>query len=211
MADIKAYRPKQSSLSQGQVLHRPYSYGEARLIVREMAEQLAMELAGKGQLASLFTLWVGYDAASLEGDLRYDGELYVNHYGRLVPAPTGGSVRAKLPTDDANELIGLMTDLFESTADELLLFRHINLCAGDLRPRDAAHPVTEQLDLFTDWEAAEARRQEEEAARQKNRALQQSILALRGKMGRNAVVRGMNLEEAGTAMERNGQVGGHKA
>ena len=73
MADIKAYRPRQSSISQGQVLHRPYTYDEARLIVREMAEQLAMQLAERKQLSCLFTLWVGYDAASLEGDLRYTG------------------------------------------------------------------------------------------------------------------------------------------
>ena len=89
-----------------------------------------------------------------------------------MPAPAGGSIRSKLPTDNANEVISLMTRIFESTADDMLLFRHINLSAAELRSRDDAHPVTEQLDLFTDWEAAEEERRRQEEARARERRLQ---------------------------------------
>ena len=159
----------------------------------------------------MLSLWVGYDPASLEGDIRYEGEVAVNYYGHLVPVPTGGSCRQKPATDSPKLIIQLMTAIFDDTADELLLYRHLNLCAGELLDRDTAMPETEQLDLFTDWESVERERAEQAQTQQRERNLQQSILSLQDRFGRNAVFRAMNLDEAGTAIERNGQVGGHKA
>lgn len=210
MADIKAYRPKAQSISQGQVLTRPYTWQEARLIVSEMAEQLAMELSRRGKQSALFTLWVCYDPASLEQDLRYEGEIVLDHYGRLCPAPVGGSCREKRPTASAAAIIPLMTGLYDQCADDMLLVRRLNLSAAELRDMGAADGMGEQLDMFTDYEQAEKERQTREQEEGRQMALQQSILALQERFGRATVFRAQDLTEAATTLTRSRQVGGHK-
>lgn len=208
MADIKAYRPSASSLGSGQVLPRPYPFGKARLVLREMADALALSLVERGLAASQLALDVGYDAENLlflEADA---GEtVSTDRYGRAVPQHAHGSVRLERPTASARRIVAAATALFERVADPRLLVRRLNIAACQTGPAEAPAAAFEQLDLFTDYAAREA--EEKNLAREKK--VQETLLAIKKKYGNNAVVLGMSLEEGATARERNGQIGGHKA
>ncbi len=196
LADIKAYRSDSHSLSKGQVLPRPYPFAQARNVLREMADTLCMEMFIRDLTALRFSWWVSYDWKSLEYCPDYDGPLTVDFYGRLHPKHTGGTVSARQRTNNAPEIIARLLSSFDAAADRRLLFRRLGVCALDTEEDSGCL----QLDLFTDPEALE-----------KEKHLQRAMLEVRGKFGLNAVFKGNSLLEGANQLERNQQIGGHRA
>ena len=216
MADIKAYRPESHSLSSGQVLSRPYSFQEGRLIVREMTDLLVLDLVDKGLVTDQMALYVGYDSASLAtpaGQERYRGPVARDYYGKPVPKPAHSSINLSGPTASSRTIIEAVTALYERIVNPGLLVRRINVVANHVICEDLILTQTppEQLNLFTDYGALEKKQAAEQAAKMRERNMQRAMLEIRRKFGKNAILKGMNLEEAATARERNRQVGGHRA
>ena len=214
MEVIKQYRPSTSSLSSGQVLHCPYDFEKGRLIVREMTELLALDLVRKRVVTRQMVLDIGYDRESLAGERgkRYAGEAATDRYGRKIPRHAHGSGNIGRYTSSTHALMKAVLDLYDRVVDRELLIRRVNITACDLIPEDAVpedRPV--QLDMFTDYEAVERAEEALRSAEERERRLQQATLAIQDRFGKNAMLKGMNLMEGGTTMERNGQVGGHKA
>jgi DNA polymerase V len=210
IADIKAYKPESRSLSSGQVLTCPYSFEKGRLIVREMADLLALQLVEKRLVADQIVLTVGYDTAGIPQD--FSGEFTADRYGRKMPKSAHGSANLGRQTSSARLIMQAVTDIYERIVNRSLMVRRMYVVANNVVPENS---VTSdnfvQLDLFTDFEAAEKQREQEEAALEKEHNVQQAVLEIKRKYGKNAVLKGMNLEEGATTVERNGQVGGHKA
>ena len=213
MTDIKAYRPESRSLGSGQVLASPYSFEKARLVVREMGEALALSLLEQGLVARHVALQVGYDRENLTQRRGYAGPVCMDHYGRPVPKPAHGHAALERPTASARLLVQAVLEIFDGTVDPGLLVRRLNLAALQVQPEGEAESQEgyEQLDLFTDQAAAQRRREREAAALERERQAQQAVLDIRHKYGNNAILRGASLREGATAMERNRQIGGHKA
>ena len=196
MKDIKSYRSAGHSLSIGQVLPRPYRYQEARLVFQEMAEALCTDMFAKHLAARGFSWWVSYDYKSLEACPGYDGPLALDFYGRVHPRHSNGTVKLSAPTSSALKVVGPLLRQFDGKTDRRLLYRRLGVCANDVAEDGGAF----QLDLFTDYEALE-----------RDRKLQGAMLEVRKRYGANAVFRGMDLLEGATALERNRQIGGHRA
>ncbi len=215
--DCKSYTPEGKSLSQGQVLSRPYTAAEGRVVVQEMADQLAMDLVRKGFLTDQVTLSIAYDVENLKDPVRaaaYKGEIVGDFYGRSAPKPVHGSQNLGRHMASAARITGAVRQIFDRIADESLLMRRFNVTVCNLKTPEEAkaeESVPEQLDLFTDYEAKDRARAEETAALEKERRRQKALLHIRDKYGKNAVVLGLNLQEGATAIERNAQIGGHKA
>lgn len=216
MKEIKAYKPETSSLGSGQVLHCPYSFEKARLVIKEMADQLALELVDKRLVTDQLVLTVGYDMDNLtDPKLRalYRGPVTTDRYGRKVPKHAHGSTNLTRRNSSATWLIGAALELFDRIADKNLMIRRVSLTANHIVPENSAPEAQEfeQLDLFTDYRLLEEQRKEEDAFLEKEKKLQEALLAVKKKYGKNAILKGMNFEEGATARERNKQIGGHKA
>ena len=196
MQDIKHYRPSCHSLSSGQVLPRPYAYADARIVFLEMIDTLCADMVRKELLSSCFTWWVGYDYKSLEQCPDYDGPLVMDFFGRIHPKHSNGTIRLKEKTNIPRVIADAMTAQFDRICDHRLLFRRLNVCANDVSADDGIY----QLDFFTDH-----------AALAREKQIQLAMLRIREKHGQNAVFTGKNLFEGATALERNLQIGGHKA
>ncbi len=215
--DIKAYRPESNSISSGQVLQHPYNYEKTRLIVRVMSELLAFDLVGKGLVTDQLVLTIGYDIENLKDETikkAYAGDVTTDHYGRKVPKHAHGSINLPRQTASTRLMMEAVMELFERIMNPALLSRRINLTANHVIPEKDVKPVEEtfeQMDLFTDYGAREKKRQQEEAELAKEKKMQKAVLDIQKKFGKNAVLKGMNLQEGGTTIERNGQVGGHRA
>ena len=215
--DIKAYRPESNSISSGQVLQHPYNYEKTRLIVREMTELLALNLVDKGLVTDQLVLTIGYDIENLKDETikkAYAGDVTTDHYGRKVPKHAHGSINLPRQTASTRLMMEAVMELFERIMNPALLSRRINLTANHVIPEKDVKPVEEifeQMDLFTDYGAREKKRQQEEAELAKEKKMQKAVLDIQKKFGKNAVLKGMNLQEGGTTIERNGQVGGHRA
>ena len=214
IADIKAYKPEFNSIGSGQVLQEPYSFAKAKLVVCEMADQLALDLVDKGLVTKQLTLTVGYDRENLqdpERRKRYHGAVTRDPYGREIPRHAHGTVNLEMSTDSAKALIDAASSLFDRIVNQGLLIRRLNLTAVRVLPIGSvenAHSC-EQLDLFSNFgPAAEARRRQD-AALARERKIQAAMLDIKKKYGKNAILKGMNLEDGATARERNRQVGGH--
>lgn len=208
MEEIKSYRPQSSSISSGQVLSCPYEFEKARLIVREMTELLALDLVEKRLTTNQLVLTIGYDIISLkQPDIKYDGEITTDFYGRKVPKHAHGTAKLKSATSSSKIIVNAVMDLFDRVVDSNLFVKRICIAAGKVENSKNETDEYEQLDFFTDYEKKEA----EEKALKKERELQLAILRMERKYGKNAVIKGMNLLEGATAIERNAQVGGHKA
>ena len=215
IAHIKAYKPTTNSLGSGQVLHCAYTNEKARLISREMADQLVLDLVDKGLVTDSVVLTVGYDIENLtdpERRKQYRGEVVTDHYGRQIPKHAHGTVNLPRYNSSTNMIVEAVVQLFDRITDPNLLVRRINLVACHILPEHLAVQPADytQLDLFAD-PAADRRREEEEAELKRERRRQQAVLIIKKKYGKNAIIKGMNLEEGATAMDRNGQIGGHKA
>lgn len=214
--EIKKYRPSAKSLGSGQVLHCPYTNAKARLIVREMADLLALDLVEKHLVTDQLVLTVGYDVENLTDpgiSRKYNGPVTTDAYGRKVPQHSHGTVNLDRQTSSSRLIVEAMLGLFDRTADKQLLVRRVNIAANRVVREEVVRtpPAAEQLDLFTDYEAVERKQKAEQAALEREKKQQQAIIALRRKFGKNAVLRGMNFEEGATTKDRNEQVGGHKA
>ncbi len=214
IADIKAYKPASNSLSSGQVLQSPYSFEKGELIVKEMADLLALDLVAKRLKTRKIVLYVGYDVENLRDPARaaeYRGETVSDGYGRRLPKPATGSENLGGYTSSSKKILAAVSALYERIVDRGLLVRRMSVTADDVLPEDDIPPETpQQLDLFTDYAAESAAREEETAALERERRLQETALAVQEKFGKNALLKGMNLEEGATTVERNGQIGGHK-
>ena len=208
IAQIKAYRPENRSISSGQVLQCPYDWEKARLIVREMADQLAMDLVAKGLVTQKLTLTLGYDRESLEKpEIAYTGPLVKDRYCRMIPKSAHGTTNLSARCASQKQITQAILGLYDEIADKRLLQRRITLGADIYTKEEAAQKTTEQLDFFT--APVEKQAQAEELEREQARLL--AMLEIKKKFGKNAIFRGMNLEEGATARDRNGQIGGHKA
>ncbi len=197
MQEIKRYRPETKSICTGQVLHCPYGYEKARLIVREMADLLALDLVEKGLVTDQLVLTVGYDRENVSPG--YKGEVVTDHYGRQIPKHGHGTVNLDRKTSSGRLLTQAVVALFDRIADPKLTVRRINISANHLTPADFG-PV--QLNFFED---------QLEPLLEREHRRQQAVLGIKSRFGKNAIVKAMNLQEGATAMDRNRQIGGHKA
>lgn len=209
MEHIKSYKPQSNSLSSGQVLTCPYTYEKARLVIREMADDLALDLISKGLQTISITVTVGYDVENLLDPLRreaYSGPVTVDFYGRETPKHAHGSIRLPKPTASSKEILQAVTAVYERTVNPQLLIRRLTVGALIAQKAIEEQSYT-QLDLFTD----DRKKQAQEIKEGRERKRQQAVLEIKRKFGKNAILRGMDLEEGATARERHGQIGGHKA
>ncbi|MDL2293722.1 DNA methylase [Ruminococcaceae bacterium OttesenSCG-928-D13] len=216
MADIKAYKPESSSMGTGQVLQGPYTFAKARLIVREMTDLLVLDLVDKGLATNQLILTVGYDVESLrdpERRKKYKGAVNMDHYGRAVPKHAHGTANLEKYSSSTSRIMAAMSELYDRIVDKDLLVRRVYVVAGNVvsEARLSKEPAVEQLDLFTDQEAARAAQAEEEAALAREKKRQKAILAIQKKYGKNAILKGVNFEDGAMTIARNDQIGGHKA
>ena len=204
---VKSYKPITNSISSGQVLHRPYNYEETKLIVKEMAEGLSLDLVKKDLITSKLVLEIGYDVSNLTNSL-YNGEVKLDKYGRKVPEHSHGTINIDHKTSSTNIITDKFLELFEKIIDKNLLTRRITVIAQDVVNEDDYKNILvyEQMDMFIDYNALAKQRQKE----QKEKSLQKAVLDIKSKYGKNAILKGMNFVKGGTAIERNGQIGGHK-
>ena len=223
MEDIRNYKPSAHSVSSGQVLSTPYTAEKARLVVHEMTDLLVLDLVEKGLVTDQMVLTVGYDIENLtkeENARKYHGEVKKDYYGRMVPKHAHGSVNLSGYTSSGREIIEKMLELYDRIVDPSLTVRRMYVVANHVlpetdAPRDEDKGEGRQLDLFADFTSEgkkeQARKERERKERDKEKSIQKAVLDIQKKYGKNAMLKGMNLEEGATSMERNRQVGGHKA
>ena len=219
MQAIKQYRPETNSFSSGQVLQEPYTFKKARVVIKEMAEEMALNLVEKRLVTDQLVLTVGYDAESLtrpEIRCKYHGEITINHYGKPVPKHAHGTFNFKKPVSSSRLIMNGAAELFDRYVNPELLIRRLNLTTNHVKDEETLKSQSstanyEQLDLFTDYEALDKQKQREKARLEKERRMQEAQLKIKQRFGKNAILRGLNFEEGATAKERNKQIGGHKA
>ena len=215
ISDIKAYRPASRSISSGQVLMTPYDFEKARLILREMAEQLALELVDKALVTDLVELYIGYDRVSLADKAlarEYAADAESDRYGRRVPRSAHGSARLDRYSSSSKQITEAMLALYDRVVDPALSIRRITVAACELEDESFLGRESEkQFDLFGEMDGAGEESEAEKEARMSERKRQQVMLDIKKKYGKNAILKGTNLEKGATAMERNRQIGGHKA
>lgn len=211
---IKQYRPSTNSISSGQVLYCPYDFDKGRLIVREMTELLVLDLVRKRLVTKQIVLNIGYDRESLTGDRaqKYTGPVTMDHYGRKVPKHAHGTGNIDHYTSSTHTIMEAVLELYDRVVNRNLLIRRVNIAACNLISEDdVPEDKPMQLDMFTDYEAVDREKKAQQAAEEKERKLQRVTLAIQDRFGKNAMLKGMNLMEGGTTIDRNGQIGGHKA
>jgi len=196
MQDIKSYKSEGHSLSNGQVLPRPYKYQEAKLVFREMIEVLFIDMFTKNLVTQGCSWWVSYDYKSLEVCPSYDGPLSMDFYGRIHPKHSNGTVKLQTLTNNLQIAAAPLIRQFDEKTDHRLLYRRLGVCANDVKEDIGVF----QMNMFIDYDALE-----------KDRKLQGAMLEVRRKFGANAIFKGMNMLEGATTLERNQQIGGHKA
>ncbi|MBR6405453.1 MAG: DNA methylase [Lachnospiraceae bacterium] len=216
ISDIRTYKPENNSVSSGQVLQHPYAFEQAKLIVREMTDALSLDLAKKQLVANQIVLTVCYDILNLQDPDRkalYKGPVETDRYGRKVPKNAHGTENLGRYTCSTRLMMEAVTRLYERIADPALLIRRIYVVANHVYAKDMApqEKKYEQISLFTDVDEQEKERARENEALQKEKRIQDALLSIRDRYGKNAVLRGMNLQEGATMRDRNGQVGGHRA
>ena len=216
IAEIKAYKPETKSLSSGQVLHCPYDAEKAKLVIREMADLLSLDIVEKGLVTNQIVLTVGYDIDNLTDpkiSKLYHGEVTTDHYGRKIPKHAQGTENFKY-TSSTKRIVQAVSELYDRIVNPDLLIRRMNISVNNLINESAVESTTsatEQLSIFDDYEKIEQERAEEKAALEREKQMQTTIIDIKKKFGKNAILKGMNLEEGATAKDRNAQIGGHKA
>lgn len=216
MEVIKAYRPTTSSLCSGQVLQCPYDFEKTRLVVQEMVDLQVLDLVDKGLMTDQVVLTIGYDIENLTDPKRrkaYHGEVTIDRYGRAVPKHAHGTINLKGHTSSTIEITEKVMELYDRIVDPTLLVRRINMSVNHLEVESAVvqKEEYEQLDLFTDYAQKEEKDREERQMREREKNMQHAMIDIKKKYGKNAIIKGMNLQEGATACERNRQIGGHKA
>lgn len=216
IADVRAYKPASNSLSVGQVLHCPYDYEKARLIVKEMIDQHTLDLFAKGLVTDQIVMNVGYDVENLSDPKRcalYHGEVTTDHYGRKIPKHAHGTVNLPRKTSSSRMIMDATLALYDRIVDKNLLIRRIMIaaCKVDLETNVPDDEPARQLTLFEDPAEIPKKEQEEKEARSREKCIQKAIVEIKSRFGKNAILKGMNLQEGATAKDRNMQVGGHRA
>lgn len=215
MADIKSYKPETNSIVSGQVLKCPYMADRARIVVREMAEMMALDLVEKRLVTDQIVLTVGYDMENLSGSKMrdYKGEITTDRYGRKIPKHAHGTGNIGEHTSSSGMIVDAVLKLYDRIINKSFLIRRISLCANHVVDEGMIkkEPVFEQLDLFTDYAALKKEQEEKDVKLKRERKLQEAMLDIKKRYGKNAVLKGTSLVEGATAIERNNQIGGHKA
>jgi len=216
IADIKSYKPSTNSISTGQVLQRPYKFEEAGLIVREMADNLTLDLVAKKLVTDQLVLVIGYDIENLIDENRrmlYKGEIKTDFYGRSVPKHARGTANIGRQTASTKLIMQAATDVFERIVDRNLLIRRINITANHIASENTVKDISlpEQLTFFEDIEEKDRRLKKEKVELEREKRMQNAIVSIKHKYGKNAILKGMNFKEGATAKDRNRQIGGHKA
>ena len=212
MADIKAYKPEAKSIGSGQVLTAPYTCGKARMVAWEMADQLALDLVAQRFVTNQLTLTVGYDIDNLRDPKRrkqYHGEVKTDRYGRQIPKHAHGTANLEEYTASSKRITAAILELYDRIVDEKLLIRRMYLTANRVTAEAdvPAEPAMEQMDLFAD----PVQKESEAAELARERKLQEAMLGIKSKYGKNAILKGTNLLDGATAAERNDKIGGHRA
>ena len=214
---VKAYRPESSSLGSGQVLQCPYDAEKAKLVVREMADALSLDLVEKRLVTDQIVITVGYDIENLtdtERRKKYRGEVVTDRYGRQIPKHAHGTENLESFTSSTQKMVEVASVLYDRIVDKNLLIRRMNITANNIVEEKAAPQKNnsyQQLDLFTDYAAEEEQEKQEALRLDRERKLQEATITIKKKFGKNAILKGMSLQEGATAKNRNEQIGGHKA
>ena len=216
MEDVKTYKPETNSISSGQVLHCPYEFDKARLVVKEMTDLMVLDLVDKGLVTNQIVLTIGYDIENITDKNRsqsYKGTVTTNYYGKKIPKPAHGTTNLPKQTSSTTLITNAVMELYDKIVNKKLLIRRINIVANKLVDEHSVKNANkyEQLDLFTDYEILKKQREKENAESEREKRMQNTILDIKKKFGKNAILKGMNLQEGATAKDRNNQIGGHKA
>ena len=215
MANIKAYKPRTNSIGSGQVLQCGYTFDKAKLILREMTDLLVLDLVDKRLVTDQLVLTVGYDIENMtNSDIKklYHGKITTDQYGRSVPKSAHGTTNLCRQTSSTKLIVDAVIELFEGIVDKNLLVRRVNIAANHVVDEETVQKTdnVEQLDLFTDYVDIQVKK-EEEVELEREKKMQKAMLEIKKKYGKNAILKGMNLEEGATTLDRNKQIGGHKA
>lgn len=206
---IKEYKPLSKSIGSGQVLHCPCNYEETKLIVKEMAELLSLNLVEKNIVTNQIVLTVGYDICNLSQNQKYDGEITTDRYNRKIPKHAHGTINLEHRTSSTKTIMKSVEELYDRIINKNLLAKRVYLTANNVLSEEEANNKNkfEQIDLFTDYREKELELQKEKSEKQ----IQKAVINIKNKYGKNSIIKGMNLQEGGTTIERNCQIGGHKA
>jgi DNA polymerase V len=215
MEYIKAYRPTTHSLNRGQVLKCPYDFTKARIVVQEMAGNIALLLVEKRMVTNQLALCISYDTTSLKDQTirtKYSGEVRIDHYGRQVPKHANGTTKLGTHTSSSRMVIDAIMALYDKIVNPDLLVRRINISANNIIDETEMSKQLKpaQLDLFIDYEEELRKKEEEQKMLAKERRIQEAQLAIKKRFGKNAILNGISFAEGATAKERNMQIGGHK-
>ena len=207
--DIKNYKPNNNSISMGQVLHCPYDYKKTKLIIKEMADSLSLDLVAKSLVTNQLGLMIGYDIENITPS--YKGEIIKDHYGRNIPKYSNGTINLSHKTSSSKYITEELLNLFERIINKNLLVRRITVVANNVVNINEIkeEKTLEQFDLFTNYEILDKKREEEKRKEEEENKLQHIIIDIKNKYGKNSILRGMNFEEGSTAIDRNSQIGGH--
>ena len=207
--DIKNYKPNNNSISMGQVLHCPYEYKKTKLIIKEMADSLSLDLVAKSLVRIQLGLMIGYDIENITPS--YKGEIIKDHYGRNIPKYSNGTINLSHKTSSSKYITEELLNLFERIINKNLLVRRITVVANNVVNINEIkeEKTLEQFDLFTNYEILDKKREEEKRKEEEENKLQHIIIDIKNKYGKNSILRGMNFEEGSTAIDRNSQIGGH--
>lgn len=216
MKHVKAYKPKTNSMCSGQVLQSPYDFQKTRLVIKEMTDLMILDMVDKGLVTDQIVLTIGYDIENLTDPVRktmYQGEVTTDRYGRKIPKHACGTAHLKSYSSSWNLILPEVMALYDRIVDENLLIRKITITADHLVEEGMIQQREEfrQLDLFTDLKALQQQEEQQKAALEREKRMQKAVLDIKKKFGKNAILKGMSLQEGATAKERNSQIGGHKA
>ena len=213
--DAKTYKPQSKSLSTSQVLHEAYNYEKTSLIVKEMTEALSLLLVEKKFLTDKLVLTIGYDVSNLTDQnikKNYHGKIVLDHYGRFVPAHSHGTINLDKKTSSTRLIMKAVLSLFEEIVNKKLLVRRINISALNLSSESdlKSQIVYKQFDLFNDAKEIEEHEKKEKIDEKYEKKLQETMIELKKKYGKNSILKAMNLESGATMIQRNLEVGGHR-
>lgn len=214
IAEIKKYKPIMNSLSTGQVLHDPYNYQDTLLIIKEMSDLLSLDLVNKNLVTDTIVLTIGYDISNLNDPLirdNYIGEITTDYYGRRIPKPAHGTIRIDHLTNSSKTIIEKTCELYKKITNKDLLIRRINISVNTIVKKESEIHETIQFDLFTNYEEIRKKQTLILEKEQTENKLNHTIIDIKNKYGKNALLKGMNYLEKGTTIDRNKQIGGHKA
>lgn len=213
IASIKNYQPQANCLTQGQVLHCAYDFKKARLIVSEMADLLSLDLVEKRLITDKIVLTIGYDMLDDFTNTvnQYNGDFIIDNYGRNLPKPAHGTATIDHKTSSAKKIINATIKLYDSIVNENLLIKRINLTALNVVSEDEFDKVKRvyQYSLFSNNEEINHQKELENIDEISENKLQHTIIAIKKKYGKNALLRGVNFLDGSTMRERNDQIGGH--